>query len=235
MRTSFTIGLALAALGAGGVARAQAAGGALEISGTSTVRPWSCRETTIGSVGAVPAGAAYGAARSPTAGSASSAPAGAGGEAAARRSPAGSSSAPGDAATGGLTLTFPVGGIDCGDAGMNGQLRQALKANRYPTITFGLPAPEVTRALAAGPGPVLVDGQLTIAGETKPVQTEVTVTRGPGQAVQVQGTQALRMTDFGVKPPVLMLGLLKVRDLVHVAFDVVLRTASLGRLGAAPR
>ncbi len=222
MRRSFPIGLALVALGAGGAAQAQGAGraapvagGALEISGTSTVRPWSCREASIGATGA-------------------NGPAAAGGvnEAA---PPARSSSPTPGAVANRLVLTFPVGGIDCGDPKINGQLRQALKANRYPAITFGLPAPEVTRALAAGAGTVVVNGELTIAGKTKPVQTEVTLTRAAGQDVQVQGEQSLRMTDFGLKPPVLMLGLLKVRDLVHVAFDVVLRAATLHRLSPAVR
>ncbi len=133
-----------------------------------------------------------------------------------------------------MTLTFPVSAIDCGDAGMNGQLRSALKANEHPTIAFALPASEVARALKAGPVPVRVNGELTIAGKTRPVQTEVTVTPAAGQQVQVQGEQSLKMTDFGVKPPVLMLGLLKVRDLVHVAFHVMLHAASFGHLGAVP-
>ncbi len=197
MRRLWMIGATIAAL-APAAALAQApAGGALEISGTSTVRDWRCRETAIGSVPAPPAGAA---------------------------------TAPQADGLGGVTLTFPVSAIDCGDSGMNGQLRSALKAKQYPTIAFGLPASEVARALNAGPVPVRVNGQLTIAGETRPVQTEVTVTRTPGQELQVRGEQSLKMTDFGVKPPVLMLGLLKVRDLVHVAFDVVVHAASLGHL-----
>jgi len=177
-----------------GVAHAQAPTGALAISGSSTVRDWTCRETQFS--------AAH--------------------DSAGQAAPAAGS---------GVSLTFPVGAIDCGDAGMNDQLRQALKASRYPTITFGLPASEVARALAAGPVPVRVSGELTIAGETRPVQTDVTVRPAPGEGLQVQGEQSLRMTDFGVKPPVLMLGLLKVRDLVHVAFDVVVQAATLGHAG----
>ena len=197
------------------VARAQAPTGALAISGSSTMRDWTCREDAMAATATAPGRpGAPGATPLPSArpGSRAAQPA----------------HAPG------VTLTFPVGAIDCSDPGMNEQLQQALKASRYPTITFGLPAAEVARALAAGAQPVQVTGELTIAGETRPVQTRVTVTPTPGHDLQVRGEQSLRMTNFGVKPPVLMLGLLKVRDLVHVAFDVVLRAARVGRPGRAP-
>ncbi len=197
MRISLSLGMALVAL-APGMLRAQAPSGALQITGTSSLSDWTCRDTTMG---AQP-GAAGGPAAVPT------------------------------GANGGVTLTFPVGGIDCGNSKMTGQLRDALKASRYPTISFGLSAAEIHRALAAGSAPVRVDGQLTIAGETKPVQTEVTVTRAPGQGLQVAGEQSLKMTDFGVKPPVALLGLIKVRDLVHVVFNVLIHAATLGHYPA---
>ncbi len=188
-----SIGAVALAVLAPGAVRAQTPSGALAISGSSTVRDWTCRETQVD--------AAHGSA----------------GEAAAAPSR--------------VQLSFPVGAIDCGDDGMNDHLRQALKASRYPTITFGLPDSEVARALAAGPVPVRVHGELTIAGETRPVQTDVTVRRAPGQGLQVEGEQSLRMSDYGVKPPVLMMGLLKVRDLVHVAFKVFVHAATLGHAG----
>ena len=78
------------------------------------------------------------------------------------------------------------------------------------------------------------DGTLTIAGRTEPVRTEVTVTPAPGNALRVQGEQSLRMSAFGVKPPSLLLGALKVRDLVRVAFDIVVRRPVAGLLGSRP-
>lgn len=131
----------------------------------------------------------------------------------------------------GLTLTFPVAGVDCGDATMNGKLRDALGAKRYPAIAFVLPPAEVARALAAGSAPLRLNGFLTIAGQTRPAQPEVTVTGSPELGVHVQGEQSLKMTDFGVRPPSLFFGTLRVRDLVHVVFDVVLRVSSRPRLG----
>src|SRR5512135_725735 len=99
----------------------------------------------------------------------------------------------------GMTLFFPVRDIECGNALMNDHLRQALKADRNPTISFSLPSSQLQRAVQAGSAPVVVDGTLTIAGRTEPVRTEVTATPLPGHGVRVQGEQLLRMSAFGVK------------------------------------
>lgn len=136
----------------------------------------------------------------------------------------------------GMTLRFPVHDIDCGDAVMNDHLRHALKADRHPTISFALTSDQLERAVQAGSTPVAVDGALTIAGRTEPVRTQLTVTAAPGHAFRVKGEQSLRMSAFGVKPPSLLLGALKVRDLLRVAFDIVVRGPVAGLLRhPAPR
>jgi polyisoprenoid-binding protein YceI len=156
-------------------------------------------------------------------------------EATVQPAPAAPAASPGTTTTelspAGMTLRFPVQDIDCGDGVMNDRLRQALQADRHPTISFALPPDQLKRAVQAGSAPVAVNGTLTIAGRTEPVQTQVTVTPAPGHAVRVQGEQSLRMSAFGVKPPRLFFGALKVRDLVHVAFDLVLRGPALALLG----
>ena len=200
MRIRITIGLVVGGIAFGTAARAQAPAGALEITGTSTIRDWTCRETGIESTPTAPAGSADRVRAGPK-------------------------------AVSGVTLTFPVGRIDCGGGAMNDRMRKALGAQRYPTIALGLTSSEIGRALAAGAAPIRLDGQLTIAGQTRPVQTQVTVTESPDHGVRLQGEQTLLMSDYGVKPPALLFGMLKARDLVHVAFSIVLRASTLARLG----
>ena len=195
MRTHIIIPMALTAMGLAGTAWAQAPGGGLELTGTSTLGDWTCREPTF-----QPAPA------SPTA-------------------RAGQPEPPQP----GMTLSFAVHDIDCGNGRMNDQLQHALQADRHPTISFALTPGQFDRVLHAGPAPVAVNGTLTIAGRTEPVQTRVTVTPAPGQALRVKGEQLLRMSTFGVKAPRLFFGALRVQDLVRVAFDIVLH-----RPGGAP-
>jgi hypothetical protein len=40
--------------------------------------------------------------------------------------------------------------------------------------------------------------------------------------LRVKGSKQLRMTEYGVKPPSLMLGAMKVGDQVTVGYDIIL-------------
>jgi hypothetical protein len=150
-----------------------------------------------------------------------------------RPAPGASAQDTGTAASG-LVLTFPVAAMDCGDGAVNGHMRDALKATQYPTISYRLTSVGISQALSVGQAPVRIAGELTIAGMTRSQPMTVTIAQRPDGSLSVQGAESLRMTDFGVKPPSLMVGLLKVRDLVHVAFDVVLRAGTVARLGLPP-
>ena len=113
------------------------------------------------------------------------------------------------------SLSIPVAQIDCGNGTMNDHMRDALKADKNPTIAWKLSSYRVDGTA------VVISGTLTIAGRENPVEL-----RGSGVAdkgtITFKGTKALRMTDFGVKPPSLMFGTMKVADPITVSFDLVL-------------
>lgn len=120
-----------------------------------------------------------------------------------------------------VTLRFPVSAIDCGNGKMNDHMWKALEAKEHPQIRYSLSRYEI--AAAESGVAVRADGELTIAGTARPITTAVTVVRDAGGGLRVQGEQVVKMTDFGVKPPTLMLGTLKVGDEVRVRFDVPLQ------------
>jgi polyisoprenoid-binding protein YceI len=113
------------------------------------------------------------------------------------------------------SLSIPVALIDCNNGTMNGHMREALKADKNPTITWKMSSYKVEGTT------VEISGTLTIAGKENPI-----VLRGTGVAengtVTLKGTKLLKMTDYGVKPPSLMFGTMKVADAVTVSFDLVL-------------
>lgn len=120
-----------------------------------------------------------------------------------------------------VTLSFPVEAIECGNGTMNSHLRKALKSGDHPRITYHLSTYQIRRAESG----MVVDaaGRLEIAGFERPITMEVLVDRLPDGGVRVRGEQQIRMTDFNVEPPKLMLGTLKVGDEVMVKFDMPLR------------
>lgn len=120
------------------------------------------------------------------------------------------------------TLTFEVDveSIDCGIGKMNEHLRKALKSGEFPVIRFDLGFYDVAPG-DEGIG-VRAEGTLTIAGVPRPVELEVEARRD-GETLRITGMKRIDMEDWGVKPPSLILGTLKVDRQVHVAFDVPVR------------
>lgn len=117
----------------------------------------------------------------------------------------------------GADVSVSVAGLECGNATMNGHLRKALKAETSPRISYRITSYDVTPA-----GAVKLNGTLSIAGTDRPVSIDATAANEGGR-LRVKGSRQLKMTDFGVRPPTLMMGTMKVHDPVTVRFDVLLK------------
>lgn len=123
-----------------------------------------------------------------------------------------------------VEFTIPVAQLDCDNGTMNGHMRKALKAETSPDIRYRLQG--YTAAVADEQLAVTLNGELTIAGTTKPIEIPARVTRSASGAYRVEGSTTFKMTEWGVKPPSLMLGTMKVHDAVTVGFDVTLQQAN---------
>jgi polyisoprenoid-binding protein YceI len=119
--------------------------------------------------------------------------------------------------------TVPVAGLDCGNGTMNGHLRKALKAEDHPLIRFQMVDHQVAPT-KDDEGTVTITGTLNIAGMEETVTLNAVASRDASGMLWVRGSKELLMTEFGVKPPTLMMGLARVRDRVVVHFDVALRS-----------
>jgi hypothetical protein len=119
-------------------------------------------------------------------------------------------------------ITVPVAKLDCDNGTMNGHMRNALNAKEHETIAYRLDTFEVT-AGGEAEGQVEMKGWLTIAGQERPVAFPAEIALNPDGTLRLQGQVELDMTEFGVKPPRLMLGTLKVHDNVTVHFDVAFK------------
>jgi polyisoprenoid-binding protein YceI len=109
------------------------------------------------------------------------------------------------------TLTSPVEGLDK-------NMHNALQVTGHPNIVFRLirlePSPGASGALRAV-------GVLQIAGVDREVTLDITTER-KDSTLNVKGRVRLLMTDFGIKPPIAMLGMLKTDPKVTITFETVL-------------
>jgi polyisoprenoid-binding protein YceI len=122
-----------------------------------------------------------------------------------------------------LRVAVPVAALRSGDSGLDKNMQRALKQDAAPVIRFTLVD---YKAEEAKDGSLLVKahGRLAIAGTEKDADVEATCRFGPG-GVEVTGAKDVLMSDFGIKPPVLMLGAIKTADKVVVHFALKLKAA----------
>jgi polyisoprenoid-binding protein YceI len=161
-------------------AAAQSSNVEFNVSGTSTIRGWTCSASGV----------------------------------LALTSGTGSSQPPAPGFANGLqtaTVTVPVKGFKCPNDEMTQHLLEAMKADKFSEIVYRLEKYEVTG------GQVQATGTLTITGVTQPVIVPVAL-KASAQGVQIEGSTRLDMTKFGVEPPVVMLGLLKVGPQIRIEF-----------------
>ena len=115
-------------------------------------------------------------------------------------------------------IAIPAGTLTSPKEGLDKNMYKALKVQDYPDITFHLTRFELKDATA---GTAKAIGVLRIAGVDREVAIDIT-TKRTGATLTVQGRLDLLMTDYGIKPPVAMLGMLKTDPKVTVTFETVL-------------
>jgi polyisoprenoid-binding protein YceI len=108
------------------------------------------------------------------------------------------------------TLTSPREGVDA-------NMHKALQVGDHPDIVFRLLRFEPR----TGPGALRGIGVLKIAGVRREVALDITTERKDA-TLRVRGQALLLMTDFGITPPVALLGMLKTDPKVTVTFETVL-------------
>ena len=174
------VGLAGLTLTQGGAALAQSTVD-FTVSGTSTIRGWTC--TVSGS---------------------------------AQVTPGASTPAPGfDSGVQQATLTVPVRDFDCPNEEMIEHLHEAMRTDEFSEITFRLEGYEATRQGAQATGSV------TILDTTEGVSFPISLSSS-GSGVAIEGELQLDMTAYGVEPPVVMFGLLRVRPQIRIQFTGII-------------
>ena len=119
-----------------------------------------------------------------------------------------------------VEVSVPAAALDCKNGTMNEHMLKAIKAKDAPTIVFTLSGYELEKA-AAGTA-VKMNGTLTLGGTQKPIEILGTATPVGEGDLRVMGSVELHMKEFGLKPPTLMMGTMKVNEKVKVGFDIVL-------------
>lgn len=131
-----------------------------------------------------------------------------------------------------FSVQVPVAGFHCNEDLLDGKLREALKADRFPEISFSLESEE---RLPGAPLRMRLTGSLTLAGQTGTVTFLAEITPAAGGAFVARGSVPVLMSSYDVEPPSAMLGLVRAADLVTVNFEIHALLAAGRRLSRGDR
>ena len=113
-------------------------------------------------------------------------------------------------------IAIPAAQLSSPKEGLDKNMHKALKVQEHPDIVFRLTAVEP----GAGPRALKARGVLRIAGVERDVVLDLSTERHDA-TLTVKGKLDLLMTDYGIKPPTAMLGMLKTDPKVTVSFETV--------------
>lgn len=173
------------------------AGSRVWIEGSSNVRDWSCRATTFEANVEL----------DPQEGAATDAAAVA---ALIRR----------------VSVKLAARDLKCGNRKMERDLYTALKANDplVPSNIIGLFAASAGSLQGSA---LETHGTIAVAGVEKPVTVQISTELMADGSVKARGSVPLLMTDFGVKPPVGLFGLIRSKNAVVVKFELLITARGL--------
>lgn len=121
-----------------------------------------------------------------------------------------------------LDLVIPVHNLKSGESLMDSRAYNALKADKFGTITF-MSASSVIVPGQKNQFQVKSTGTMTIAGVSQPIILVAACQVDADGSITCNGSQQLKMTDYQIKPPSFMLGALKTGDLLTINFSLILK------------
>lgn len=119
-----------------------------------------------------------------------------------------------------VSLSIPAEALDCRNGTMNGHMMKAIKAKENPEISFKLVSYQLAKQ--GEEQTVSMSGSLTLGGVTRPVSLTAKASALNG-GLQVNGTTPLKLSDYSLKAPSLMMGTMKVGDQVTIHYQLVLK------------
>lgn len=108
--------------------------------------------------------------------------------------------------------------------GMDKKTWETLQTGKFPLIRYRLVEAAAPKAAGSGKWIVPCRGELTVAGKAVEFKTDLTVARD-GDGFTVTGKIPAKMTDFGLKIPVAMMGMVKAKDAIVITVTWKLVTA----------
>lgn len=118
-----------------------------------------------------------------------------------------------------VEVSVKVKSLDSKSAGLAKRLHKELAYKEFPNISF-----KFNRLVVLKKDSVEIEGDLIIKGVTKKIKLDgnVVFKENSGDMLFFLGSKTLKMTDFNIVPPKVLLGIIKTGNEVNVDFNIYL-------------
>lgn len=113
-------------------------------------------------------------------------------------------------------VTIPVKSLKSETVGLQEAIWKDMDCKEHPTIHYSFVKADLTRGNLVSGFTFDTEGRLTVNGITRPVKMNVTIKEPDADEIFVDCRVDLKMTDFNIKPPSLLAGLIKAGDKIHI-------------------
>ncbi len=121
-----------------------------------------------------------------------------------------------------VDVRVPVSSLHSKKEGLDKNMRKAMRAEEFPDVRFRLQSYEVMPGGGAGDTiGIRAHGLLTISGREREIDLEGRASKASA-GLWLEGSKALVMSDYGIRPPTIMMGTLRVSDHVTVRYRLLL-------------
>lgn len=118
-----------------------------------------------------------------------------------------------------VEVAVDVKSMRSGKDGLDKNMFKALKVAQHPRILCRISDYEA-KVGAGGAMAITANAKLTVAGVERTIRITGDAVR-EGDGLRIKGSVPVHMTDFGIKPPVMMMGTIKTGNDVMVEFDLL--------------
>jgi polyisoprenoid-binding protein YceI len=109
---------------------------------------------------------------------------------------------------------------------MDSRTYKTVNATSFPIVIYKLNTAAVS-FVDKNKYLVKTEGWLAISGVSKPISMDVTAVVNSDNTITCTGSQKIKLTDYGIKPPSFMLGAMKVYDDLTIQFTLIYKNQTL--------
>ena len=116
----------------------------------------------------------------------------------------------------GAVLILNNRGFDCGSKGINRDFHDLLQSDDHPQILLTL-----NKVVLSSPQKGMATVGITIAGKERFYEVPVTIKNAA--IAEFKGKLLLNIKDYGLEPPKKLFGMIVVKDVIEIKFDLLVK------------